>query len=84
MTRRRLQMVETTLDRMAEGGMYDQVGGGFSRYSTDEQWLVPHFEKMLYDQALLVPVYVDAWRVTGKAALPARRAWRRSTSCAAS
>jgi uncharacterized protein YyaL (SSP411 family) len=59
-------MVETTLDRMAEGGMYDQIGGGFSRYSTDERWLVPHFEKMLYDQALLVPVYVDAWRVTGK------------------
>ncbi len=59
-------MVETTLDRMAQGGMYDQIGGGFSRYSTDEKWLVPHFEKMLYDQALLVPVYVDAWRVTGK------------------
>ena len=61
-----LNMATTTLDRMAEGGMYDQIGGGFSRYSTDEQWLVPHFEKMLYDQALLVPVYVDAWRVTGK------------------
>jgi uncharacterized protein YyaL (SSP411 family) len=61
-----LTMVETTLDRMARGGMYDHVGGGFSRYSTDEKWLVPHFEKMLYDQALLVPVYVDAWRVTGK------------------
>jgi uncharacterized protein YyaL (SSP411 family) len=61
-----LKMVETTLDRMALGGMYDQLGGGFSRYSTDERWLVPHFEKMLYDQALLVPVYVDAWRVTGK------------------
>jgi len=61
-----LAMVQTTLDRMAEGGMYDQIGGGFSRYSTDERWLVPHFEKMLYDQALLVPVYVDAWRVTGK------------------
>ena len=61
-----LAMVKTTLDRMAEGGMYDQIGGGFSRYSTDEKWLVPHFEKMLYDQALLVPVYVDAWRVTGK------------------
>jgi uncharacterized protein YyaL (SSP411 family) len=61
-----LKLVETTLDRMAEGGMYDQIGGGFSRYATDEKWLVPHFEKMLYDQALLVPVYVDAWRVTGK------------------
>ena len=61
-----LAMVTTTLDRMAEGGMYDQIGGGFSRYATDERWLVPHFEKMLYDQALLVPVYVDAWLVTGK------------------
>jgi uncharacterized protein YyaL (SSP411 family) len=61
-----LVMVTTTLDRMAEGGMYDQIGGGFSRYSTDPRWLVPHFEKMLYDQALLVPVYVDAWLVTGK------------------
>jgi uncharacterized protein YyaL (SSP411 family) len=61
-----LAMVTTTLDRMAEGGMYDQIGGGFSRYATDERWLVPHFEKMLYDQALLVPVYVDAWKVTGK------------------
>ena len=58
-------MIETTLDRMAQGGLYDQIGGGFSRYATDERWLVPHFEKMLYDQALLVPVYVDAWRVTG-------------------
>jgi uncharacterized protein YyaL (SSP411 family) len=60
-----LAMVRTTLDRMARGGIYDQFGGGFARYSTDEQWLVPHFEKMLYDQALLVPVYVDAWRATG-------------------
>jgi uncharacterized protein len=63
-----LRMVTTTLDRMAQGGIYDQIGGGFARYSTDERWLVPHFEKMLYDQALLVPVYVDAWRVTGSAA----------------
>ncbi len=61
-----LRMVETTLDRMALGGMYDQVGGGFARYSTDEKWLVPHFEKMLYNQALLVPVYMDAWLLTGK------------------
>ncbi len=58
-----LQMVETTLERMARGGMVDQVGGGFHRYSTDERWLVPHFEKMLYDQALLVPVYIDGWLV---------------------
>ncbi|HEX6851934.1 MAG TPA: hypothetical protein VF139_11075, partial [Candidatus Polarisedimenticolaceae bacterium] len=61
-----LAMAETTLDRMALGGMYDQIGGGFARYSVDERWLVPHFEKMLYDQALLVPVYADAWRVSRK------------------
>jgi hypothetical protein len=58
-------MATLTLDRMAMGGMYDQIGGGFSRYSVDERWLVPHFEKMLYDQALLVPVYVDGWLLTG-------------------
>jgi uncharacterized protein len=61
-----LTMVETTLERMALGGMYDQVGGGFHRYSTDERWLVPHFEKMLYDNALLVRVYIEAWQLTGK------------------
>jgi hypothetical protein len=54
----------TTLDRMAAGGIYDHLGGGFHRYSTDARWLVPHFEKMLYDQALLVPAYVEAWLVT--------------------
>jgi uncharacterized protein len=54
-------VVVTSLDAMAAGGMYDHVGGGFSRYSVDEQWLVPHFEKMLYDQALLVRVYTHAW-----------------------
>ena len=48
-----LQMVTTTLDAMAAGGIYDHIGGGFARYSTDERWLVPHFEKMLYDNALL-------------------------------
>ena len=57
------EMVDRTLTRMALGGMYDQVGGGFARYSVDERWLVPHFEKMLYNQALLVPVYCDAWHV---------------------
>ena len=61
-----LEMAKLTLDRMALGGMYDQIGGGFARYSVDQRWLVPHFEKMLYDQALLVPVYVDAWRITRK------------------
>jgi uncharacterized protein YyaL (SSP411 family) len=54
-------VVVTSLDAMAAGGMYDHIGGGFSRYSVDEQWLVPHFEKMLYDQALLLRVYVHAW-----------------------
>jgi uncharacterized protein YyaL (SSP411 family) len=56
-------VVETTLDAMASGGIYDHIGGGFARYSTDREWLVPHFEKMLYDQALLVRAYVHAWLV---------------------
>ncbi len=60
-------MVETTLDRMAAGGMYDQVGGGFHRYSIDARWLVPHFEKMLYDNAMLARVYVLAHRAFGAA-----------------
>jgi uncharacterized protein YyaL (SSP411 family) len=55
-----------TLERMAAGGLMDQVGGGFHRYSTDERWLVPHFEKMLYDNALLAVAYVEAWQVTGR------------------
>ncbi|MGZ4280743.1 MAG: thioredoxin domain-containing protein [Gaiellaceae bacterium] len=55
-----------TLDTMAAGGMYDLVGGGFHRYSVDERWLVPHFEKMLYDNALLVPAYLHGWLVTGE------------------
>jgi uncharacterized protein YyaL (SSP411 family)/aryl-alcohol dehydrogenase-like predicted oxidoreductase len=59
-----LQMVRKTLDAMARGGIYDQVGGGFSRYSTDAQWLVPHFEKMLYDNALLSTAYLEAYQVT--------------------
>jgi uncharacterized protein YyaL (SSP411 family) len=57
-------MAVLTLDRMAYGGMYDQVGGGFHRYSVDEQWLVPHFEKMLYDNALLAWTYLEAYQVT--------------------
>ena len=60
-----LDMVTITLDRMAYGGMNDQVGGGFHRYSTDARWHVPHFEKMLYDNALLVRSYVHAFQVTG-------------------
>jgi uncharacterized protein len=63
--RRELEMVSKTLDSMALGGMYDLVGGGFHRYSVDRQWLVPHFEKMLYDNALLVPAYLHGWLVTG-------------------
>jgi hypothetical protein len=59
-----VDLVRGTLDGMAAGGMYDLVGGGFHRYSVDEQWLVPHFEKMLYDNALLVPAYLHGWLVT--------------------
>ena len=58
-------MVEQTLRAMASGGMYDQVGGGFARYSVDPYWLVPHFEKMLYDNALLARAYLHGWQVTG-------------------
>ena len=60
-----LAMATKTLDGMAAGGMYDLLGGGFHRYSVDERWLVPHFEKMLYDNALLVPAYLHGWLVTG-------------------
>ena len=60
-----LEMVTLTLDKMAAGGMYDQVGGGFHRYSTDAEWLVPHFEKMLYDNALLCVAYLEAYQATG-------------------
>ncbi|MBA4537146.1 thioredoxin domain-containing protein [Bacillus aquiflavi] len=61
-----LKMVEKTLDSMANGGIYDHVGFGFARYSTDQMWLVPHFEKMLYDNALLLYVYSEAYQVTKK------------------
>jgi uncharacterized protein YyaL (SSP411 family) len=61
-----LELVRKTLDGMAAGGMYDVVGGGFHRYSVDDRWLVPHFEKMLYDNALLASVYLHAWVVTGE------------------
>jgi uncharacterized protein YyaL (SSP411 family) len=60
-----LDMTERTLEAMARGGMYDQLGGGFARYSVDDRWVVPHFEKMLYDNALLLRVYVHFWRLTG-------------------
>ena len=58
-------MATLSLDRMAYGGMYDQLGGGFHRYSTDDRWLVPHFEKMLYDNALLAITYLEAVQLTG-------------------
>jgi len=61
-----LDMADLTLKKMAAGGMYDQAGGGFHRYSTDDKWLVPHFEKMLYDNALLVVAYLEAWQATGE------------------
>ncbi len=59
-------MLATTLDHMMHGGLYDQVGGGFHRYATDYEWLVPHFEKMLYNQAHLSRLYLGAWRLTGR------------------
>ncbi len=62
-----LELVETTLDKMAYGGIHDQIGGGFARYSVDRQWLVPHFEKMLYDNALLAKTYIDGYLLTGRA-----------------
>ncbi len=61
-----LEMATLTLEQMAAGGMYDHVGGGFHRYSTDERWLVPHFEKMLYDNALLTTAYLEAYQATGR------------------
>jgi hypothetical protein len=71
-----LQMVTTTLDRMAYGGMHDQIGGGFARYSVDRKWLIPHFEKMLYDNATLSKAYFQGYTLTG------RRYWRQvGTDC---
>ncbi|MDH6123133.1 uncharacterized protein YyaL (SSP411 family) [Kitasatospora sp. GP82] len=62
-----LQLAERTCEAMARGGIYDQLGGGFARYSVDAEWVVPHFEKMLYDNALLLRVYLHLWRATGGA-----------------
>src|SRR5947209_20403485 len=59
-------MAKVTLDHMARGGIYDHLGGGFHRYSTDARWLVPHFEKMLYDNALLTVAYLEAFQATGE------------------
>jgi len=61
-----LDLAVRTLEAMARGGVYDQIGGGFHRYATDAAWRLPHFEKMLYDNALLVPVYLEAWKETGR------------------
>jgi uncharacterized protein YyaL (SSP411 family) len=71
-----LQLASLTLEKMASGGIHDQIGGGFHRYATDPRWLVPHFEKMLYDNALLAVAYLEAWQVTERAdfALVARTA----------
>lgn len=73
-----LEMVEKTLEEMAKGGMNDQLGGGFHRYSVDERWFVPHFEKMLYDQAQLATAYLECYQVTGREdfAEEARRIFR--------
>ncbi len=65
LARGRVEPVETTLDAMLAGGIYDQIGGGFSRYSVDADWLVPHFEKMLYDNALLARCYLHGWQALG-------------------
>ncbi|MBN1920460.1 MAG: thioredoxin domain-containing protein [Anaerolineae bacterium] len=61
-----LHMVTHTLEAMARGGIYDQLGGGFHRYAVDATWLTPHFERMLYDSALLVPIYLHAWQITNE------------------
>lgn len=60
------ELVTVTLDRMAMGGIYDQIGGGFARYSVDREWLIPHFEKMLYDNALMCQTYIDGYRLLGR------------------
>ena len=65
-------MVERPLDAMLSGGIYDQLGGGFARYSVDARWLVPHFEKMLYDNALLARAYLHGWQALG------HERWRRA------
>jgi len=75
-------MVVATLHAMAKGGMNDQLGGGFHRYSVDANWLVPHFEKMLYDQAQLAVSYLEAFQITGDQALAIRLAISSITCCA--
>ena len=77
-----LDGVELTCRQMANGGIYDQLGGGFSRYSVDGYWLVPHFEKMLYDNALLSRLYLETYQATGDAFTAASPRRRSTTSCA--
>jgi uncharacterized protein YyaL (SSP411 family) len=60
-----LEMTALTLKKMAEGGIHDQIGGGFHRYSTDSRWFLPHFEKMLYDQAQLASSYLEGYQISG-------------------
>ena len=69
--------MQLTLERMCEGGIYDHLGGGFSRYSVDERWLVPHFEKMLYDNAQLLELLALAYAALGQCRCSAARAPRR-------
>lgn len=78
---RAAHMAERTLDAMARGGICDQVGGGFSRYSTDTRWLIPHFEKMLYDNALLALAYLEGYRRCGAPTSAARRSAPWTTCC---
>ena len=73
--------VDITLANICQGGIYDHLGGGFARYSVDERWLVPHFEKMLYDNALLIDLMCEAWRETRQPALRACASRRPSTGC---
>ena len=78
-----LDMVLLTLREMAKGGIHDQLGGGFHRYSVDDHWFVPHFEKMLYDQAQLATAYLEAFQITGEAQYAATARAHRSTICCA-
>ena len=78
---RSLEMVRATAEQMARGGIYDQLGGGFARYAVDDTWTVPHFEKMLYDNALLLRVYTHLWRLTGDDDGPPGRVRDRRGSC---
>ena len=82
--RRPVAMVRYTLDRMADGGIRDQLGGGFHRYATDPIWLVPHFEQMLYDNAQLARTYLRAWAVARDRALSRRGRSASSSTCSAS